>query len=172
VRIEDFLAARKSDILEKWFIQVTDAYSPDTAHFLKNQKDSFANPVGSNIREGLAGLLDHLTANEHLSPPEGFLDQIIRIRAVQTMFSPSQAVSFIFDLKKIIRDQLKKELKDMDSLLQLKVVDDRIDALGLAAFDIFVSCRERIYEIKANQEKNKVYRAFERAGLITEIQED
>ena len=42
----------------------------------------------------------------------------------------------------------------------------------MLAFDIFMGCKERLYDIKANEEKNKVYKAFKRAGLITEIQDD
>jgi hypothetical protein len=169
VRIEALLESRKSDIVGKWFSQVADAYSRDTAHFLKNQKDPFANPVGGTLLSGLSGLLDHLVSGADATD---FLDGIIRIRAVQTIFSPSQAVSFILDLKKIIRDNLKKEIKSGETLMQLAAFEDKIDALELAAFDVFVKCREKIYEIKANQEKSKVFRAFERAGLITEIQDN
>jgi hypothetical protein len=171
VRIEDLLVSRKSDIVEKWFTRVAETYSHDTAHFLKSQKDTFANPVGGNILSGLSGLLDHLVADADNASSEDFLDSIIRIRAVQTMFSPSAAVSFIFDLKKIIRESLKKELKDRDVLMKLAVFEDKVDAMGLAAFDVFVKCREQIYEIKANQERSKVFAAFERAGLITGIQD-
>ena len=42
----------------------------------------------------------------------------------------------------------------------------------MLAFDIYMGCRERLYDIKANEEKSKVYKAFKRAGLITEIQDD
>ncbi len=169
VRIEALLESRKSNIVENWFSRVADAYSRDTAHFLKSQKDPFANPVGGTLLSGLSGLLDHLVTGSDVAD---FLDNIIRIRAVQTIFSPSQAVSFIFDLKKVIRDNLKKELKNGEALMQLAVFEDKVDALGLAAFDVFVKCREQIYEIKANQEKSKVFRAFERAGLVTEIQDN
>jgi hypothetical protein len=49
--------------------------------------------------------------------------------------------------------------------------DLQIDALSLAAFDIFMACKEKIYDLKTNLEKNKVYRTFERAGLLTETPE-
>ena len=172
MRIEDLLASKKSDILGKWFTCVAETYSHDTAHFIKNQKDPFANPVGGNILSGLSGLLDYLVMDSNNETAEDFLDRIVRIRAVQTMFSPSAAVSFIFDLKKIIRECLKKELKNTEALMQLAFFENKVDALGLAAFDIFVKCREKLYEIKANQEKSKVFRAFERAGLITGNQDD
>ncbi|NIR14663.1 MAG: hypothetical protein GWN86_12250, partial [Desulfobacterales bacterium] len=43
---------------------------------------------------------------EGVSP---FLDRIIRIRAVQD-FSPSQAIAFVFLLKRVIREVLDKEV--------------------------------------------------------------
>jgi len=35
-------------------------------------------------------------------------------------------------------------------------------------FDIYMMCREKIYELKANEVRNRTYRAFKRANLITE----
>jgi hypothetical protein len=32
-----------------------------------------------------------------------------------------------------------------------------------------MKCREKIYQIKANEEKNRTFSAFERAGLIKEL---
>ena len=72
----------------------------------------------------------------------------------------------------LIRDIVKKELGKADAPGELLLFEDKIDNLGLAAFDVFVECREQIYEIKANQERSKVFRAFERAGLVTEIREE
>ncbi len=172
MRIEDILEKKKSDILEDWFKVVIETYSKDTAHFLKNQKDPFSNPVGSNILSGLTSLLDYLIDPADNPDVDDFLDKIIRIRAVQTMFSPSQATKFIFDLKKIIRNALERESEGSDVLNHLPGFEDKIDHLGMKAFDVFVGCREKIYEIKANQERSKVFKAFERAGLIAGIQDE
>jgi hypothetical protein len=172
MKIEDFIEARKKDVIEKWFKLVIETYSSDTAHFLKSQKDPFANPVGSSILSGLNALLEGLLGSADEKEIKTFLDRIIRIRAIQTIFSPSQATAFIFDLKKVIRDIVKNELSKADVLRELLPFEDKIDSLGLSAFDVFVECREQIYEIKANQERSKVFRAFERAGLVTEIQEE
>lgn len=171
MRIEDILEKKKSDILADWFSLVVQTYSQDTAHFLKHQKDPFSNPVGSNISSGLASILDDLISPAGGGGADEFLDRIIRIRAVQTAFSPSEATAFIFGLKNIIRKHLEKQIKDPAVMGQLPVFEDKIDRLGLKAFDIFVGCREKIYEIKANQERSKIFKAFERAGLVTGIQE-
>lgn len=169
MRIEDLIERKKADIVQNWFQLVVETYPNDTAHFLKNQKDPFANPVGSNIFKGLTGLMDHLLKQSDSGIILEFLDPIIRIRAVQQMFTPSQATAFIFDLKIIIRKALRKEIEDMTIKDQLWKFESRIDGLALTAFDLFMACREQIFELRANQEKSKVYKAFERAGLIAEI---
>lgn len=94
---------------------------------------------------------------------ETALDSVIRIRAVQN-FSASQAVSFVFELKTIVKSVLG-ELSD-DSL------DYRIDLVALAAFNRFMKCRENIFLLKATESKRRVHRAFERAGLVTELTEE
>jgi hypothetical protein len=41
--------------------------------------------------------------------------------------------------------------------------------LVLLAFDIYVTHKKKLYEIRANQAKNQVSKLLERAGLICEI---
>jgi hypothetical protein len=40
--------------------------------------------------------------------------------------------------------------------------------MALAGFDIYVKCREQIYKLKVTTEKDKIYKAFRRAGLIVD----
>ncbi len=97
-----------------------------------------------------------------------FLDTIIRIRAIQE-FTPSQAVSFVFFLKKIIRDELATGDPRQHSLSdELTLLENQIDSLGLLAFDIFMRCREKLYDIKANEMKNMTFRLLQKANLICE----
>ena len=99
-----------------------------------------------------------------------FLDPVIRIRAVQD-FSPSEVTAFVFFLKNIIRETLKKDpegQKDTDGLLQ---IESKIDKVGLLAFDVYMQCREKLYEIKSTEMRNRMFRAFERAGLVRDMPE-
>ena len=54
----------------------------------------------------------------------------------------------------------------------LRMFEEKVDLLLFLAFDIYVECREQIFSLKANEEKNKVFKAFKRAGLISEIADD
>jgi hypothetical protein len=168
MRLEHRIAKYKTQIANDWFAILAGTYPPDTTRFLKTNKDTFTNPVGGTSRSSLEAVLDDLLENADPEVLARHLDALIRIRAVQTMFTPSQATAFILDLKKVIRRKLKSDLLDSDMQLQLLTFEERIDRLLLIAFDIFVRCREKIYSMKATEEQSKIYRAFARAGLVRE----
>ncbi|MGB5156574.1 RsbRD N-terminal domain-containing protein [Desulfobacterium sp. N47] len=168
MKLEEILEQKKKVIVDKWFDIVVDTYPSDTSRFLKSQKNPFSNPVGNTTQKSLAVLMDELLGKMDLDTINSFLDPIIRIRAIQD-FTPSRAVSFLFSLKEIIRDQLKdKDINDT-ILTALTQFDRKIDLIAMAGFDIYMKCREKIYDIKANEEKNRTFKAFKRAGLIKEI---
>jgi hypothetical protein len=165
------LEKNESSITKEWFELVIATYPSDTSSFLKNAKDPFSNPVGSTTFKGLETLHKELLGNMDHAVITDALDPIIRIRAIQD-FTPSQATGFIISLKKIIRKKLQKNLKGIEVINELLQFESKIDELSLIAFNIYMSCREKIYEIKGNEEKNRTFKAFERAGLITEITEN
>ena len=162
---------KKSALLKQWFESVIQSYAPDTAAFLKGQKDPFANPVGNATMGGLDPLFDQLTGEMDQSAIRKNLDPIIRIRAVQD-FTPSQAVAFVFSVKAILRENLKNELQDIELAKEFVRIESNIDTAGLLAFDIFMACREKIFDLKANETRNRVFSAFERAGLVAEAPEN
>jgi hypothetical protein len=169
MRLQELLAQKKTAIIDEWFNLVAETYPADTAGFIKRQKDPFSNPVGGTTKKGLAGIVDELLGEMNPSQIDSFIDPIIRIRAVQD-FTPSRAVSFVFSLKNIIREYLTKgDFNDHMILDELSQIDQKIDLVGLIAFDIYMKCREKIFQIKANEEKNRTFSAFERAGLIKEL---
>jgi len=168
MEFENLLKKKKDAIVKKWFDAVAGTYPIDTSSFLKAGKDRFANPVGCTISDGLACLFDELVNDMNRERLIQHIEPIIKIRAVQD-FSPSQAVSFIFSLKGIVRSVLSKKLENQQAKEALTSFESKIDELVMLAFDIFMGCRERLYDIKANEEKSKVYKAFKRAGLITEV---
>lgn len=170
MELKSLLENKKSSIVKKWFELVIDTYAPDAALFFKNQRDDFLNPVGGTTRNILETLFEALLENVDTKSIAVTLEPLIKIRAVQK-FSPSQAVGFLFALKALIRKELKKELKKINSE-ELDLVDTRIDSLALIGFDVFVQCREKIYDLRTQTERSKIYTAFARAGLIKEIAAD
>lgn len=156
------LAACKTAIVKKWFDRVVETYPAETARFLKSQKDPFANPVGQATQQSLQALFELLYDDPDRALVLQAMDPVIRIRAVQS-FSPSQAVAFIFDLKDLL---LEKSAGVSLSTAQRAVVERRIDQFGLAAFDLYMQCREKIFEIKSGEMRERTYKAFARAGLV------
>ena len=161
------LAENKPAISRKWFDLVANTYPPDTAALLKAKKDAFANPVGQTTRKGLDGLLDAVLGDMDPDAVSAHLDPILRIRAVQD-FTPSRAIAFVLDLKNIVKRQFAAELRDPGLLAEYVDFAARVDRLALIGFDLYVACREQIYMLKVTTEKDKIYKAFHRAGLIVD----
>ena len=84
---------------------------------------------------------------------------MIRIRAVQDL-SPAEAVGFVFDLKPIVRKILGPEpapaAKDEIDL------EEKIDRLALAAFDVYMKCREQMWSIRAREIRHQSLGILER----------
>ncbi len=158
------LAQEKNRIVKKWFDTVVDTYPAETSRFLRSQKDPFANPVGQTTFKGLESLVDLLGPSLDIEKTRNALDPIIRIRAIQD-FSASQAVRFVFSLKAILRDA---SIRPDD----LAMLEGCVDEMALVAFDVFMACREKIYELKANETKSRTYKAFAKAGLIKELDDE
>lgn len=142
------LRAKKSAVVAEWLRRTLETYPQGTARFLAREEDPFRNPVGHALRETLPALVDELAGE----PDDGRLDRllgdVVRIRAVQG-FTAAQTVAFVFLLREVTRDVLRREPGaelDRDGLATL---DARIDRLALRAFDVFVACRERLREVKA-----------------------
>jgi RsbT co-antagonist protein rsbRD N-terminal domain len=169
--LEELLIRKKTEIVGQWFDSVINSYAPDTASFYKQQKDAFANPVGNIARRALAGVFDEFLQDLDAKKTRTFLDPLIRIRAVQD-FTPSQAIEFVYQFKAIIQTVLKKELKDPKQFREWIDLDARFDRLGMLAFDIYMECKEKIYDMKANVEKERIYKAFSRAGLVMDLPDE
>ncbi len=171
MQLENFLEKKKQEIVGKWFDTIAESYPADAARFIKNKDDNFANPVGSLTRQSVEAVFDEMVKGFDIETMKSFLDPVIRIRAIQS-FSPSNSVSFIFKLKSVIRTCLKSELKDENIKEEMILFEQQIDNLALLAFSLYVACREKLFEIKATEEKKRTFSAFERAGLIRELPEE
>ena len=165
MNLHQFLQDQKAALLKRWFNLIVETYPDETSRFLKYQKDRFANPVGHTLTQGLDQLYAEVVSGvdpERAAPP---LNDIVRIRAIQN-FSPSQAVAFVFILKKVIREALKDEIRKPEILEDLLSVETRIDQLALQAFDLYMGCREKLYDLKTNELRRQTYRLLQRAKII------
>ena len=185
MKLYNLLSEKKSAILNRWYDAVLDTYPSDTSGFLKGQKNPFLNPVGSTIFQGIENLFEELLCENKPPIPlyepwplvkggEGglsgeraslFLDNIIRIRAVQE-FTPSQSVAFVLLLKNAIREELKSELVERQLLEELLFFESKIDDMALLSFDIYMKCREKLFQLKVNELQSWTFRKLQRADEI------
>ncbi len=162
--LKDLLEKKRSQIVKRWLELIFDTYPPDSSKFLMTQGNRFANPVGSTISNAVEKLYDGVVQGVDSQSEEIclLLDDIVRIRAVQE-FSPAHAVGFIFLLKRAVREALDREIQHNEPARELLTFESRIDNLALLAFDIYMQCRERIYEIRATEIRNRTSRILDRA---------
>jgi hypothetical protein len=171
MRLIELLSERKSVILSKWSDVILGSYPADASNFLNKQEDRFTNPVGHTILKGIEGIYDGILKDTEFDRVAPFLDDIIRVRAVQD-FLPSEAVSFVISLKKIIHEEIGNDKGEAISRQELLALESRIDTLALMSFDIFMKCKEKIYEIKANEVKRMTFRLLQQANLLNESVEN
>ena len=88
-------------------------------------------------------LFDWLTSEEAPIKARPSLREICRFKAVQGI-NPSEALSFLIDLKSIIRLVVGKGELSCSQISELSEVDTRIDQLLMLAFDEYSECREKI----------------------------
>lgn len=152
MKLTEALRDNRERILDIWIERTLDSYeSPD---FFKKSKDMFANPVGGNIKTGLSELFDLLVAASDPGAYHKALDQVMRIRAVQE-FTPAQAVAPVLELKWVVRQVLsglKQEERPQPT--ELDNFDCDVDRAALAAFNIYVECRERLYQTRIRELKS------------------
>jgi len=154
MNLKSLLLQKKSAILERWYHLILESYPSDTGRFLKKNRDRFLNPVAYEFRQGIEGIYEALLHGTDHGNVSSFIDRIISIRAIQD-FQPSGVIAFIFLLKKAIRNTLEKEIAEDGIASELIERESRIDGLALLCFDIYMKRREKIYEIKVNEIKNR-----------------
>ena len=167
--LQELAASHQASIVKAWFNCVADSYPDETSKFLKSNQDSFANPVGSTMRTELDALYKKLLAGELEDAETGqMLDRVVRIRAIQD-FTPAHALYFIFQLKAILRDELGDKAASHGLEDELAQLEGRVDLLALMAFDIYVSCREKLLELKAKEMRSMYGRLLEKSGMLAEV---
>lgn len=158
--ITEILNNKKETIVRKWIDLILNSYPAEAANFLKLKKNQFGNPIGHTITINAEKIFDELINDCDFEKIKFLLDEIIKIRAVQS-FSPSQALGFLFGLKKTIRDEFSAELAEKAISDELSKLDLLIDQMVLIGFDLYMGSREKIFKIRVNEIKSKSYKAVE-----------
>jgi len=151
MRLEEALHNNRYKIVDKWVDYTLTTYK--ASQFFTREKDSFANPVGGTVRDSLKKIYSLLVKNEEPASFKEPLSRLMHLRSVQE-FSPSQAVAPLNAVKHITREVLAAD-KDTKLLVdELYDFEFCVDLAVLAAFDLYVECREKIYRIRVDEIKS------------------
>jgi hypothetical protein len=151
MQLSELLYEKKVSLLEKWIDCALAVYHKDASSFLKKQKNQFANPLGYTASNSLTKIFDVLCKDCPVNEASKALEDFVKIRAVQEL-SPAQALSFVYDLKKIMKDE--GLATDSTKILQeLLIFNSRIDELAMMAFDLYMESRERLYRVRLDEFK-------------------
>lgn len=151
----EYLSQHRDKIVNKWLDAAIATYPADTAHFLRRQKDRFANPVGATLSRELKNIFQELLRESSTEQLSQSVDAVVRVRAVQD-FSPSQALQVFTVLKDVLRKKLDRPVRENGWQAEYRELEDRVDQLNLLAFDIYVKCKEQLWELKARQAQGRV----------------
>jgi len=154
-QFREHLHRQRDKIVRKWLDAAIATYPEDTANFLKRQKDPFANPVGATLSRELYNIFDELLRETSTDQLPRSVDAVVRVRAVQD-FSPTQALQVFTVLKTILRRHLDDTVRDNGWETPYRELEDKVDQLNMLAFDIYVKCKEQLWELKARQAQGRV----------------
>ncbi len=166
----NILSQNQKAILKRWFDLILESYPADTAALMRKDKNQFTNPVGSTISRETEILFKGLVESANPEKFSDSLNSIIKLRSVQD-FSPSEAVGFVFLLKRAIRETAKGEIQKETVQDEWLKLESRIDDLALQAVDIYMDCRDKICEIRVNQaraEKEMAFKMMDRMSYSKE----
>jgi RsbT co-antagonist protein rsbRD N-terminal domain len=154
VRLREVLAEHRDAILERWRGMVFASYPKEAARFFRSEKDAFHNPVGQSLLRSTQTVYDGVALGKEAGSVSEALEVMVRLRAVQE-FSASEAVGFVFWLKRAVREHLRELGVEGELWPELVVLDERIDALVATAFDLYGQCRERVYAIRVDEVRRR-----------------
>ena len=162
--IYDIIRQRRNVILKQWGEATLKNYGVGGIKYDRPDNDRFTNPVQYTVQNSLSIILDELIERIHTARLDSSLEDIVKIRSLQTE-KPSEALDFIFELKRIVKTECGGSKNNSGLPGELEEFENTIDNLLQTAFDIFMQSREKIYEIRKNEVLRRSYKLLERANM-------
>jgi len=151
VDMAEALRCHHEKIVERWVKYALSSYqSPD---FFLRQGDPFANPIGGTLRQAFGQLLPRLAEKPERQELNEILGHLIRIRAVQGL-NPSQALAPVYAIKHIVREVLSADKERAALTADMYDFDFAVDVAMLAAVDLYMEARERLYATRLAEFKS------------------
>ena len=159
--IDLLLEKNKEWILEKWLDRRLALFSNQKQSLIKTQMNQFQNPIRHEIHEGLKMILENF--EEESEKFNEAVELICRVMAIQEL-PPSKSIAFFYELKEIVNDRVKKLEQNLTGK-EFAEFNSNIEKMTLKTFDCYCGHREKIYQLKVDESKNKAYMLIKKAGL-------
>jgi hypothetical protein len=159
------IAARSEELAQKWAEMILGTYPKQTQSVWRSNLDQFSNPVGHAILTSTSELIPLLLTWNDAPAVAKSLEMLVKIRAVQD-FSPAQALSFVFLLKKLLRQEFQAELAARGALAELLAFETRVDNLATIAFDVYVAARDQVARMRVEEVKRAHTNIVRRANML------
>ena len=159
--LELLFEKNKDWILEKWLDRRLSLFSNQKQSLIKSQMNQFQNPIRHEIHEGLKMILENF--DQESEKFNEAVEQICRVMAIQEI-PASKAISFFYELKEIVNNRRKKNNHSLTSK-EFSEFNTNVEKMTLKAFDCYCSHREKIYQLKVDESKNKTFMLLKKAGL-------
>ena len=163
--VMEAIAGREEELAQKWASLILGTYPEQTQAVWRNNRDQFSNPVGHAILTATAELIPLLLTWNDAAAVAKSLETLVKIRAVQD-FSPGKALSFVFLLKKLLRQEFVQELAARGALEELLSFETRVDNLATIAFDLYVAARDQVSRMRVEEVKRAHTNIVRRANML------
>jgi len=170
MRAKVLLKEKEKELFKLWQDKVYSLFPKESVRFLKKETDRFENPLGYRLEEGLKGLLSQFTEGFSWERVDYYLDRILKIQALESS-RPSEALSFLYYLKSVIRETVGERILEKYGPEGLLEVEDHIDAVILRAFNQYMAAREKLNELKFQEWKSRLFLLLKRAGYLYDERE-
>ena len=159
--LNTLIEKNQEDILENWLNIRLSLFSKQKQSLIKTQMDPFQNPIRHQLHEGLNCILENFEKKGEKFKEA--IEQICRVLAIQD-FPPSTAMALFYELKEIVRKLAKKTGVGFNANDWVDF-NSAIENMTLEAFDCYSAQREKIYQLKVDESKNKAFMLLKKAGI-------
>lgn len=166
------LENHREKIVSRWVDYTLSTYR--SSEFFLKEDNRFANPIGGITRQALHKLFILFVEKADAERYAGPLEEFVKLRSVQE-FSASQAVAPINAVKHIVREVLAEDIKNHSFMSEVYDFEFAVDLAMLAAFDIYMQCREQLYKVRIREIKSGAHILTDSrcpSGLLKNTQEE
>ena len=147
--------AAPATVEERWLAAAATVYGGLIAAHALTECDPLRNPIGHALRRNLAVLVREFFGAMDAAAVDAAFGEIMALRSIQDL-SVERAVGFVFRLRDIARDEAPQ--------LQPAEADARVDRLAISAFTQYLACRERLADLRLNEQLRAIGVARRRAA--------